>query len=116
MSYRVVISYGGRERLIGRVVDKTLICNRTESKHLFRGGRSSVAAAKKDGTASWGLDCKVCDGLLSRGVEWIEIVTGTKIYKSKLADIRDKGRVLHIKPHRAQYFLNLKEFQVRGVE
>lgn len=111
MGYRVVINYDGRERYIGFVDGNTLTCKRDEAKHMFRGGRSTVAEAKKDGTASWGLDCKVCDGLISRGVEWLVIVSKTKIYRCKLTDMRDKGYVLNMKPHRPQYFLNLEHFE-----
>ena len=113
MGYKVVIDYEGRERLVGFVEGQTLICKRNEEKHMFRGGHKSVEEAKRDGTASWGLDCKVCDGLISRGVQWLEIVGKSCTYRCTLEDMCMKGYVLNIKPHRAQYFLNLEHFEMR---
>lgn len=114
MPTRVTITYDGKERTVGAVHGNTLRCRRDEAKHLFRGGRGTVADAKRDGTASWGLDCKVCDGLFGRGVEWLEIETRTRTYRCKLSDMKEKGVVLNMGKHRAQYFLNLMDFEVKG--
>ena len=97
-------------RCIGFVDGNTLTCKRDEAKHMFRSGK--CCCRSKDRTASWGLDCKVCDGLISRSVEWLVIVSKTKIYRCKLTDMRDKGYVLNMKPHRPQYFLNLEHFEM----
>lgn len=111
MSYKVVINYEGKERLVGHVVGNTLVCRRNEDKHLFRGGRKTVQDAINEGTAAWGLDCKVCDGLISRNIVWFEVIGKHKSYRCKLEDMRSKGYVLNMKPHRAQYFLDLEHFE-----
>jgi len=101
----------GERRRIGWIEGDTFISKRSVKKHLFRGGRETVREARRDGVSAWGLDCKVCDGLIERGVVWFEIRTGKKTYRCKLEDMKKKGFVLHIKPHRPQYFLLEQEFE-----
>lgn len=100
----------GQRRKVGWVSEDTFFSPRQTKKHLFRGGRATVEEARRDGTSSWGLDCKVCDGLIERGIVWFVVKVGKTNYRCKLIDMRDKGFVFHMKPHRAQYFLNEKEF------
>jgi hypothetical protein len=111
MSYNVVLTYDGRERKVGTVVGDTLICHRKVRQHLFRSGRPTVEQARKEGVSAWGLDCKVCDRLLEMGVVFLNIVTDEGEYQCRLEDMRKKGIVLNMKPHRAQYFLNENMFE-----
>ena len=113
MSRPVRIEYsGGEMRIIGYVDGDTFVSTkRIDRKHMFRGGRKSLEQALSDGTAAWGLDCKACDGMIRAGVKYCIIRSDSGTYKAKLSDFRDKGRVLHIRPHRPQYFLELDEFE-----
>lgn len=101
----------GEERRVGVLEGDTLTCPRTVSKHLYRMGRGTVEQARAEGASAWGLDCKVCDGLLEGGTKWLVIKVGSKRYRCSLAEMKRDGIVLHIKPHRAQYFLNEKRFE-----
>jgi hypothetical protein len=103
--YSVVINYEGRERKVGTVEDNVLTCRRDVNKHLFRSGRATVAEARKDNVSAWGLDCKVCEGLLGQGVTHMDIVTREGTFRCRLVDMKELGYVLNMKPHRAQYFL-----------
>ena len=108
----VTIKYdNGVTRKVGDVQGDTLFCNRTVSKHLFRSGHASVKEARAAHEAAWGLDCKVCDGLLSRGVQWFVIRTESYSYRCELKSMKEAGFVLHMKPHRPQYFLNEERFE-----
>lgn len=100
----------GERRKIGWIEGDTFFSPRKPSKHLFRGGRSTVKEARRDGVSAWGLDCKVCEGLIERGVVWFVVLVGDKRYRCRLFDMKEKGFVLHMKPHRPQYFLNETEF------
>ena len=113
---KVRIAYGnGERRVIGRVEGNVFITDRSEKKHMFRGGHKTLQEAKEDGTLAWGIDCIACDGLIEQGVETIRINTKRKVYTTKLAMFRNRGFVLHMKPHRAQYFLSVEEFDVSDV-
>jgi hypothetical protein len=46
MLVRIVVTYDGRERLVGWFDGHTLTCKRTVSKHLFRGGYATVREAR----------------------------------------------------------------------
>ena len=116
MKYTVKISYDGQDRIVGQVIDDTLHCRRDVKKHLFRSGKPTVVAARQAHVSAWGLDCRVCDGLLERGVEYLEIIAGAGTYRCRLEDMKTKGFVLNMKPHRAQYFLNEEEFVRNGHE
>jgi len=108
----VEITYAdGTCRRIGRLEGDTLVCRRDVAKHLFRFGRATVEEARRDGVSAWGLDCDVCDGLCERGATWLLIKVGKVILRCSLQDMQKKGSVLHIKPHRAQYFLNEQFFE-----
>ena len=112
-SVPVVISYNGERRQVGIVKGDTLFCPRDTNKHLFRYRRATIKEARAEGVSAWGLDCKVCDGLLAKGVKTLEICTGSASYTCSLADTKEHGEVLNMKPHRAQYFLNEKYFTRR---
>jgi len=108
----VLIQYeDGTERRVGVLEGDTLTCARTVSKHLYRMGRETVEQARAEGASAWGLDCKVCDGLLENGCKWLVLKVGGHRYRCALADMKRDGIVLHIKPHRAQYFLSEKRFE-----
>ena len=101
----------GKERKIGTFDGETLVCNRRVKDHLFRNGRHTVEEARADRVSAWGLDCKVCDGLRAKGGKWLVIKVGKEEYRCSLDDMVERGKVLHMKPHRPQYFLKEHEFE-----
>lgn len=110
MSVVRIVCDGGTRKTIGIVKGDMLVCPRDEKKHLFRCGRSTIEQAREEGVSAWGLDCKVCDGLLERGIEWLVISTKKTAYRCKLRAMQS-GFVLSIHPHRAQYFLYEQYFE-----
>ena len=105
----------GRRRRIGWVEGDTFYSRRKVGEHLFRGGCETIKEAREQGVSAWGLDCKVCDGLLQKGVKWFVIKVGKKYYRCRLQDLKDRGFVLHIKPHRPQYFMEEYKFEQGGM-
>lgn len=100
----------GEKRVIGYVRGEVFTSFRTESKHLYRGGNHSLKYGRENGLSAWGLDCAVVEGLLKRGVKKFVIKTRKATYVTDLALMKEKGFVVHHKPHRPQYFLNERYF------
>lgn len=107
----------GETRIIGFIVDdKTFVTTRVETKHLFRGGRGlSVKAAKKRGTACWGIDADALQDLLYRSIRIFKVIAGNTVYVTSLDDFLSSGKRSHFPPHKPQFFLNLKRFEIGGL-
>lgn len=105
----------GARRAIGFVNDNTFYSVRNEAKHLYRGGKATLDEAKKAGTLFWGLDCLACDGMINAGVTNAVIISNKKTYHCSLQEFKQhtESFVLHHKPHRAQYMLNVTAFNTR---
>ncbi len=41
---------------------------------------------------------------------WFVVLVGDKGHRCRLSDMKEKGFVLHMKPHHPQYFLDETEF------
>jgi hypothetical protein len=113
-----IVESNGVKKQIGYVEDdgNWFITVRETSRHLYRGGTKSVGQAIDDGTASWGIDAKACDGMIAKDITYIKIITNIGTYTGFLRDFKDnpKAFALHHKPHRAQYFLPLSEFTYKS--
>jgi hypothetical protein len=107
----------GETRTIGYIIDGlTFVTTRVETKHLFRGGRGlSVKTAKARGTACWGIDADALQDLLYRNIRNFKVIAGSTVYVALLDDFLSSGKRSHFPPHKPQFFLNLKRFEIGGL-
>jgi hypothetical protein len=102
-------------RKVGELIDGILyVSRRRQSKHLYRGGASSISVAKKRKTAAWGIDNNILSLLKGRNVKLV-VINDTETKKTyyaaiekfdnhDLADFLDFG-------YGVQRFLNLEHWQ-----
>lgn len=100
----------GGKLVIGYLLRDAFISERTEAKHMFRGGETSIPVAIKRGSAAWGMDTEAIEGLIEKhGVRYVEIRTPMYKYRTAAENFKDelKSYAHQFGEHRVQTFLPL---------
>lgn len=105
------IEYEGKK--VGDIIDGIIyVSHRSEKKHLFRGGLSSIPEAKRKKKAMWGIDYDLMNLLKMKGVQIVVIFDFDHEigYWASLKRIYKDGSFLDM-GHGLQKFLPLHEWR-----
>jgi len=105
------VFYEGKN--VGEIVNNAIyLSRRKQSKHLFRGGKKSVAQAIKDNTACWGISNGIIEQLKLKNIDIVCVKDEETqiVYWTSLEKIAN-GKVLQIQKD-MQKFLELSKWNI----
>lgn len=105
------VNYNGKQ--VGNILaDLVYVSHRKFSKHLFRGGKPTVKAAIKAGTAMWGISHDLLKLLKDAKVKVVAIEAEGTVYWASLERFVRTSSFLEMDNQGLQKFMKLNEWNV----
>lgn len=102
---------------VGVRIGNVYMSHRKQSKHLYRGGLPTVQAAKKSGTAAWGIDHELVKLLKMSGIKVVAIhdAETKKAYWMSIVRLERDGSYLDF-GHGLQKFMPVNSWKMSDID